>query len=327
MKRLVFAWIVLFAGCAGGGTDSPYAEILNAPPYDSITDSIKKEPNRDDLYFRRAVLLNRNNLPEPALADFRKAWSLQKEENYALGVSNVLIEKRPDSAALFLEEATREMPGSIFLQIMLARSYDAAGKTDNALAVCETILRSDSTQVNTLYLQSELLEKKNDMAGMIDALEKANRLVPENKEIAAKLMYQYAESKNPKALTLADEMIRKDSLKLNAGPLYVKGLYYSNINDAAKAISLFNATIQQDHNYLNAYIEKGKIQFNQRKIREALRTFQLANVVKPSFPDAWYWIGRCQEALGEKEEAKSNYEKAYGLDKTFIEAKEAADRL
>ena len=46
--------------------------------------------------------------------------------------------------------------------------------------------------------------------------------------------------------------------------------------------------------------------------------------VTPSFPDAWYWIGRCLEISGQKEEAKLNYEKAYSLDKTFTEAKEAA---
>ena len=48
---------------------------------------------------------------------------------------------------------------------------------------------------------------------------------------------------------------------------------------------------------------------------------------QPAFPDAYYWMGICQEALGQTEEAKLNYQKAYGLDKTFTEAKEAAEKI
>jgi hypothetical protein len=38
-------------------------------------------------------------------------------------------------------------------------------------------------------------------------------------------------------------------------------------------------------------------------------------------------MGVCQEALGHLEDAKLNFEKAFSLDKTFEEAKAAADRL
>ena len=104
MKIYLFLFLTfLFSGCnANDDASSPFDEILSQPPYADITDSIHKEPGRDDLYFRRAILLNKNNFPEPALADFRKAWSLVKEESYAVGVSNILLEKKPDSAVVFL---------------------------------------------------------------------------------------------------------------------------------------------------------------------------------------------------------------------------------
>lgn len=319
--------ILLLFGCNNNNSSSPYDEILSQPLFSSITDSIRKEPGRDDLYFRRAVLLNKNNFPEPALADFRKAWSLAKEESYAVGVSNILLEKKPDSAIVFLNEAIKEIPNSLFLQISLARSYDALNKTDEALKVCNAMLEKEPNQVNALLLKADLLEKKGDTANMISSLEKAYSIVPFNREISNKLAYQYAESKNAKALQIADSLIRKDSLTIFAEPYYVKGMYYSNTNDQAKAIQLFDATIKIDHRFLNAYIEKGKILLDQKKTNEALKTFQLANTITPSFPDAWYWIGRCQEISGDKAEAKQSYEKAYELDNTFIEAKEAAEKI
>ena len=69
--KLFFSSLLLLVllGCNNNKSSSPYDEMFLQPPFSSITDSIRKEPGRDDLYFRRAVLLNKNNFPEPALAD------------------------------------------------------------------------------------------------------------------------------------------------------------------------------------------------------------------------------------------------------------------
>lgn len=325
---LIISSVLVMAACNGNDdTASPYQEILTQAPYAKLTDSIKHEPDRDDLYFNRAILLNKNNLPEPALADFKKAWALAKEENYALGVSTILVDKKPDSAIVFLKEAIKEIPKSIFLQITLARAYDAMGKTDEALATCKEILAIDPAQVNTLLLQSELLQKKNDTAGVISALEKAHQVIPLNLEISYKLAYQYAETKNAKAIILSDSLIARDTQKLFAEPYYIKGNYYNNTNDKTKALQLFDETIKRDYHYLNAYIEKGKILLEQKKNNEALKTFTLASTISPAFADAYFWIGATLEATGDKKQAKEYYEKAYGFDKTFTEAKEAAEKI
>jgi tetratricopeptide (TPR) repeat protein len=317
----------LFLSCNNKDTSSPFDQILVQPPYASITDSIKQQPKNDELYFRRAVLLNKNNLPEPALADFQKAWSLNKQEKYAFGITNIWLDKKPDSAISFLNNALKELPQSFLLQLSLARTYDALNKTDEALRVCDQLLQSHPYQPDVLLFQSELLEKKGDQQGSVVSLEKAYGLAPLNFELGLKLAYKYAESKNPKVIPLCDSLIKKDSLHLHADPYFVKGDYYANINDKVKAIQFFDETIRHDYNYLNAYIEKGKILVNQKKTTEALKVFQLCNTISPAFPDAYYWIGVCQEALGQKDEAKLSYEKAYSLDKTFTEAKEAAERL
>jgi tetratricopeptide (TPR) repeat protein len=318
--------MLVFAGCHTGD-NSPFAEILSQPPYQALTDSIKKEPRRDDLYFRRAVLLNKNNFPEPALADFQKAWSLSRQEGYALGISNLLLEKNAADAIGFLKQAVKDVPNSLLLQLGLARAYAAQNKPDEALSVCQAILEKQPDQLSVLLLQADLLEKKGDTTGAVSALEKAYTLAPRNMDISYQLAYQYAETRNAKVIALTDTLISRDSLKLYAHPYYVKGVYYTNINDKARAIRFFNEAIRQDYNYLNAYIEKGKILLQQGKTAEALKTFRLANTISPSFADAWYWIGKCEELAGHKEEAKLNYEKAYGLDKTFTEAKEAAERI
>lgn len=330
MNRYFFLSIVvigLLAGCNDTEESSPYAEILDQLPYSILTDSIKNEPDRDDLYFRRAILLNKNNLPEPALADFRRAWSLYKQESYAVAISTILLEKNKQEGIAFLSQALKELPQSLFLQLSLARAYNETDRTQEALAVCTSILEQQPDQVNALMLQSELQQKKGDTAAAVLSLEKAQQASPLVTELNYQLAYLYAETKNPKVIPLTDSLIRMDTLKLHADPYYIRGLYYSNTNDNAKAIQWFNETIRRDYNYQNAYIEKGKVLLEDKKLPEALKTFQLINTIDPAFPDAWFWIGKCQESLGQKEEAKLSYEKAYGLDKTFVQAREAAEKI
>lgn len=319
--------LILVSSCNNKSTNSPYSEILSQPPYAGLSDSIKQQPGNDELYFRRAVLLNSNDLPEPALVDFNKAWELKKNEKYAFGLSNLLLDKKPDSAIIFLKQAIEKLPQSFLLQLTLARSLNAQNKTDEALKICNEMLQKNPEQVDVLKIKAELLSKKGNVAEAIHTLEKAYRFTPYDIDLNYGLAYKYAENKNAKVIALCDSLIKKDSLNLHAEPYYYKGIYFSNINDKVKALNLFDLAIQHDYYYLNAHIEKGRILFEQKKFPDALRTFQLANTVSPKFPDAYFWIGKTQEAMGQKAEAKLNYQRAYSLDKTFEEAKEASDRI
>lgn len=323
---LVFISVFSLTACTNDDA-SPYQAILGKPPYSDITDSINNDPDNVSLYARRAGMLNKNNLPELALKDFEKAWTLSGEEKFALAVGNLLLEQNPDSATLFIKQAQQKITNSKLLQLTLAYAYDAKGDVDNALITTDTLLSHFPDEVEALLLKNDLLQRKQDTAGAILALEKAYTLAPKNKEIINMLSYQYAEAHNNKALILADILIGLDKEKSSADPYYVKGLYYTNLKQHDKALVLFNQALTVDYNYLNAYIEKGKIQLVQQKNAAALKTFQLANTISPSFPDAYYWMGKTYESNGDKVQAKDFYNKAYQLDKSFTEAKQAAEAV
>jgi tetratricopeptide (TPR) repeat protein len=328
--KIFFTLIViscLAISCKEKANDSPYGALLSQPPYKDLTDSIKKEPGNDELLFKRAVLLNTNSQTEPSLADFYKAWSIKKDERYALGIGNILLDKRPDSAVIFLKEAINTLPESILLPLTLARSYEAQNKTDEALDLCNSILEKYPQRADVLKMKANLLDKKGNTTEAISLLEKAYNLTPFDIELNYELAFKYGETKNKRVLTLCDSLIKKDSLGVHAEPYYFKGIYFSNSGNQAEALNQFNLAIQHDYYYLNAYIEKGRIYFDQKKYTDALKVFQLANTISATFPDAYFWMGRCQESLGQKDEAKLNYQRALGLDESFTEAKEAMERL
>lgn len=328
-RILLLLFLLPFLACNDHNGSDPYADILNRPPFNVLTDSIEQFPGKDSLYFRRAVLLNTNNYPEPALRDFRKAWELGKNEEYALGVGTLMQDRRADSAILFLEEALREIPGSILLRLSLARAYDLAGKPGDAIRVSDEILAMEPRQVDVLKFKADLLHRAGKTPAAIETLERAYQLTPYDVELNYELAHHYAETGNPKVLRLCDSLIRQDndSMNLHAEPSFFKGLYYANEKNYQEALDMFNEAILKNYYYLNAYIEKGRVQMELKDIPGALKTFQLALTLSPRFPDAYYWIGRCQEASGNKQEAKLNYQRAFSLDPEFTEAKNAADRL
>ena len=68
--------------------------------------------------------------------------------------------------------------------------------------------------------------------------------------------------------------------------------------------------------------------FDQKKYADALsKHFSLPVTISPTYADAYYWMGRCQEALNAKEEAKQNYQRAYSLDKTLDRSKSGCRKI
>jgi tetratricopeptide (TPR) repeat protein len=179
---------------------------------------------------------------------------------------------------------------------------------------------------NSLFKRAELLAQAGDTINAIKTLEFF--VIPgELTEAGLQLANLYAETKNPKALTNCDSMNKNDEGKRDPNPDYLKGVYFYNIGDYTRALDQFNSSIKKDYTFTDAYMEKGRILYKQEKYKEAMDVYDLAIRVSNSFADAHFWKGKCQEALGQKEDAKISYQRAYAFDKTFTEAKEAADRI
>jgi len=326
-KIIAIALFLIVNSCNNSSDSSPYEELLSQPPYANLTDSIHQNSSDPVLYYRRGLLLFKNDNNPPALADFKKAWSLNKKEEYAVAVSNIFLDEKPDSAINFLQKALKVLPASISLHLNLIQAYANQQKNDEALAICDQLLQQHPGQVGVLMMKSDLLQQKNDTNGSINALEQAYHFAPFNEDLCYNLCFKYAQNKNPKVLLLCDSLLRNDTINKKAEPYYFKGVYYSNVNDKTKAMDYFNKAIQYDYTFLDAYMDKGKILYDQKKYNDAAKQFQLTLKISSTYADAYYWLGKCQEGLGQKDEARLNYQRAFGLDKSLIEAKDAEERL
>ncbi|MGG2334294.1 tetratricopeptide repeat protein, partial [Salmonella enterica] len=85
--------------------------------------------------------------------------------------------------------------------------------------------------------------------------------------------------------------------------------------------------IKENYTYMEAYMEKGFIYYDAKKINEALQIFQMAANINNTYADAYYWQAKCYEALNKKENAIKNYQLALKIDEHLKEATQALERL
>jgi tetratricopeptide (TPR) repeat protein len=231
-----------------------------------------------------------------------------------------------------LRDSIKKHPTDTLFKYELVLTLQEAGRYREAVNVLDSmnITMGDSAQMkiylNYLYKRAELLVLAGDTTNAIKTLEFF--VIPgELTEAGLQLANLYAETRNPKTIAFCDSMNKNDESKRDPNPDYLKGVYYYNINDYPKALEQFNSCIKKDYTFLDAYMEKGRILYKQSKFNEAMEVYDLAIKVSNSFADAHFWKGKCQEALGQKAEAKISYQRAYAFDKTLTEAKDAADRI
>lgn len=327
MHKLFLLIAISLAIVACSNNSSTQNATLSQAPYNKLTDSIDKSPRDAGLYYRRGSLLYKNGEMQLAENDLRNSWQLDPQEEYALRLTNILKQKNADTAIAFLQEALKKIPNSIGLHILLAKGYESKNQLDKASAICDEILKKYPSQLDALMLKAELLKQQNKNTEALSILEQAYSYAPGDVDLVHQLAFEYADSKNPKVLSLADSLIKVDVERRHAEPYYFKGLYYENTGNWKEAIKYFDAAIQHDFNFLDAYMDKGQTYYDQKKYADALKTFQLTTTVFPSESLPYFWIAKTQQAMGNKNEARLNYQRAYGLDKTFTEAKDSADRL
>jgi tetratricopeptide (TPR) repeat protein len=331
MKHLwivpVCCYLFLTLGC--GTTEEGGDAILHQPPYAVWTDSIRQFPGNSEYYYERGSLFAQHKDSAHAVADLEKAISISRQPDYVIVLSSLwLAHGQPDSArSITLPIATR-YPSNQLLQRNLLMSYFDEGRYREALQVNNTALQYDSSSSGNWYNRASILDAMKDSSAALRSLENAFALDSSNATIAYELANRYADAGNPAAVALCDRIIRDELLtQKKPDPFTIKGIYYENTGNKAKAIACFDEAIATDYTFLEAYLEKGILLFKQKQYGDALKVFTLSTSVDNTFADGYFWIGRCQQRLNQLADARLNYERAIAFDKHFTEAREALAKL
>lgn len=325
-RLLIFFLCIWICACQSNTkpNNEEFEELWQQIPYKVYTDSIKQFPNNAVLYFERGEQLFTHQQLRASLYDYKQAYLLQPKSLYLQAISvNCIQLQQFDSAIVYLKKGVQKFPSDSIFYFQLLNIYITTHQDSLALEMLNPLLNKDPN--NKLYIEkvSQVYLNLKDTLKAIALLEKKYHLFKKIDDATLQLANLYAETKNIKALQLSDEIIAKDSTHYKASPYYIKGIYFSNTNKPDEAITMFDKSIANDWTFINAYTDKGVILFKEKKYAEAQKVFELSISVSTTYADAYYWIGRCQEVMGDKNSAILNYKKAISLDKNFEEAKQA----
>ncbi|MES2851225.1 MAG: tetratricopeptide repeat protein [Bacteroidota bacterium] len=226
-----------------------------------------------------------------------------------------------------LREQIAEHPDSLVLKENLVQYFRDNNNYSQAIAETDNALQKDSTNERLWYMKATLLFENEDTLKAINAWEKLVRINAQPEYIKT-LGFLYAITKHPLALGMSNLLLSAPGPTRNEG-LFIQGLYYSKIGEKENAIALFDQCLSLDYKNIMAYREKAIAEYDLGKYLDALKTLELALAVQQTYDEAYYWMGRCFEKLGKKEEAVKNYQTAiqFAEGQDYPEAKDALGRM
>ncbi len=234
------------------------------------------------------------------------------------------IQKKTEIEKLL--ETIHQYPDSLQLRENLITYYRNEGNYDKAIATADEVLKRDSSLHRFWDIKAILYFDDEDTANAIRAYEKAIEIYPAP-EYVMSLGSMYAETKNPKALEMADALLLATKAKAEKEALFIKGLYFNCAGNKQKAIEFLDKCINLDYNFMLAYREKAIALYDLGKYDEALQVLNKAVTLQNNFDEGYYWKGRCLEMQKKISESIEEYKTALFYNPDFIEAKDALKRL
>jgi tetratricopeptide (TPR) repeat protein len=226
-----------------------------------------------------------------------------------------------------LYDKLAQSPDSVGLRLQLVDALDSLGASEQAMKQVDSLIRKDSLNYGLWYRKALLQQSSKDTTGALQSYKYAIRIYPAPDALlaAANLL---AEKNDPAALVLCKQVADlRMGREYDAHCNFIAGVYYARTGKQQKAIEAFNNCIYNDLNYMEAYMEKGFLYYENKKINQAQQVFRSVVTLKNTYADGYYWLAKCYEALNNTTEAIANYQKARTLDPKLTEAAAALKRL
>ena len=219
----------------------------------------------------------------------------------------------------------KAFPDSGLLTEDLIQYYRDNYELDKAIEEANKAILKDSLNPRLYSIKGILLFENSDTLGAVKAFEETVRLSPDPDYLIS-LGTLYAQSKNPRAVQIADILL-KDFPKLNKEAFFIKGFYYNYTNDKYKAISFFDKCINLNFTFMEAYREKAIALYDLKKYNEALEVLNKAVLIQNNYDEGYFYKGRILEKLNRIDDAIDSYQRALMYDPDYIEAQKAITRL
>lgn len=226
-----------------------------------------------------------------------------------------------------LVNAVDKHPDSVGLRLQLVDALDSMGNLPLAMIQMDSLIKKDSGNFGLWFKLGSLKERSGDTLSAIGAYGVAARIYP-TPDVLLTLGNLFAERKDTRVFkTVAQVAEMRLGRTYQSHCDFITGVYYARVGNTQAAIGQFNACINNNYGYLEAYMEKGFIYFEGKDYVSANQVFQTVVTIRNNYADGYYWLGKTAEAQQQKLEAIAQYERSLALDPSLKEARTAINRL
>lgn len=328
IQWLILPLLMLMVAC---GDDTEQVEdnplFKREPALNKVTEEIKKNPENAQLYFERAVLLDRLEIDSLAIKDYKKAISLDSTRaEYYSAIGDMLFEHKDlDGSVLWLERALRVNPDDKTAHLKLAKMFLYIEEYNKALTEINTVLRQDVYHPEGYYLKGMVYKSLSDTNKAISNFMTALQVQPDHRDAMIQLGIMHGMKGDPIALKYYDNAYALDTM--DVFPLYGRGVYYQDRGDYEMAKREYINAILKDRNYTSTYYNLGYIYMQQDSLDKAFRQYDILTKLDPTDAEAYFNRGLAYEAMGKKAEAIIDYKQALVFDPNYKDPQEGLKRL
>jgi predicted Zn-dependent protease len=228
-----------------------------------------------------------------------------------------------------LKEAISQNPDSVKLYDRLIDTLANRKQYSEAASWCnKLIVRGADSNYYYWFIKGDIFRHGQMYDSAINCYQTYLRKFPDDEQVLLNLANTYAEAGNKDAVDLANMVVAKyPTREMRSEAAFIKGVYYNTIKEYSNARRWLDTAIVINYNFIEAYMEKGYSLYDEKKYSEAYKTFSRIPDLNSNYADAWYWMAKCQEAMGNNKEALADYKEAFSLDNSISEAKNSIDRL
>jgi tetratricopeptide (TPR) repeat protein len=218
-------------------------------------------------------------------------------------------------AAPYLNTAAARDPQNLPLRLALAHSYLWSKQYNKVLDVYHEILNLDPDSAEADMLAGEALDEMGDSSGAIDMFRKAGKAKPGEPNVHFGLGYLlWSQKQYPEA-------IKEFQAELANDPNQAQSMLYIadadiQMNQYTDAAPLLEKAVKLDPSLGLAYLDLGILAANDERNDDAVREFLAAEKLIPNDVNVHWRLGRLYRAMGRKEEANVELDKASTITKS-----------
>lgn len=213
-------------------------------------------------------------------------------------------------------------------KVKQTEDHASKGEISEAIKLLSVELNKSPENTTTLYKLGNLYLLDGDTAKAITSIQQSIEKGNKDPEAIMKIGFLLANNNDAKCLKYAQSLINESkTAKTTYMGYFLKGIYFANIGERVKALNAFDQTIIENYRFVDAYIEKAILLYENKEFNNSIALLKKGIEVNKFQADLYYWIGRNCEKLKEMDECIYAYEQTLALDPSFENAKTRLDSI